>query len=69
MEDKLLVKTDDNLSEVLFVEDEEYIFAYETQEDNNFISLTMPVRNKSWNSKQLHPIFEMHLPEEGIYSQ
>jgi len=68
MEDKLLVKTDDNLSGVLFVEDEEYIFAYKTQEDNNFISLTMPVRNKSWNSKELHPIFEMHLPEGYLLS-
>jgi len=68
MEDKLLVKTDDNLSGVLFVEEEEYIFAYETQEDNIFISLTMPVRNKSWNSKELHPIFEMHLPEGYLLS-
>jgi len=28
----------------------------------------MPVRNKSWNSKQLHPIFEMHLPEGYLLS-
>ena len=68
MENKLLVQTDDNLSGLLFVEDEEYIFSYETQEDKNFISLTMPVRNKSWNSKQLHPIFEMHLPEGYLLS-
>ena len=33
MKDNLLVKTDDNLSGLLFVEDEEYIFSYETQED------------------------------------
>ena len=68
MKDKLLVKTDDNLSGLLSIENEEYIFSYETTEDKNFISLTMPVRNKSWNSKQLHPIFEMHLPEGYLLS-
>lgn len=68
MKNKLLVKTDDTLTGLLFVEDKEYIFSYETQEDKNFISLTMPVRHKSWNSKELHPIFEMHLPEGYLLS-
>jgi len=68
MKNKLLVQTNDNLSGLLFVEDKEYIFSYETNENKNFISLTMPVRNKSWNSKLLHPIFEMHLPEGYLLS-
>lgn len=42
----------------------EYVFNYTPATNkHNFISLTMPVREKSYLSYQLHPIFEMHLPE------
>jgi len=68
MNDNLIVNTNDNLSGLLSIEHNEYIFTYETQEDKNFISLTMPVRNKSWNNESLHPIFEMHLPEGYLLS-
>ena len=68
MEDNLIVKVDKNISGTLSFEKDEYIFSYETNDNNNFISLTMPIRNKSWDSKLLHPIFEMHLPEGYLLS-
>jgi len=68
MNDNLVVNTNDNLSGLLSLENNEYTFSYETTDEKNFISLTMPVRNKSWDSKQLHPIFEMHLPEGYLLS-
>jgi serine/threonine-protein kinase HipA len=68
MKDKLTVKTNQNISGSLYFENEEYIFSYNTKDNNNFISLTMPVRNKSWDNKLLHPIFEMHLPEGYLLS-
>jgi len=33
-----------------------------------FVSLTMPIRSKSYVNHQLHPIFEMHLPEGYLLS-
>lgn len=37
--------------------------AEDTDLDNAFISLTMPVRKRSYVHYGLHPVFEMHLPE------
>lgn len=50
-------------------EHKQAIFNYlpETPHDQ-FISLTMPVRAKSYAHPQLHPIFEMHLPEGYLKS-
>lgn len=66
--DSLNVKVDSKSIGTLCFEKEEYIFSYDTQNVNSYISLTMPVRNKSWSSKKLHPIFEMHLPEGYLLS-
>lgn len=46
----------------------QYIFAYDpaaTRPDSQ-ISLTMPIRLESWNSRDLHPIFQMNLPEGAL---
>jgi serine/threonine-protein kinase HipA len=68
MSDFLTVKVDSKISGVLSFEENEYIFSYKTEDKKDFISLTMPVRAKSWNSKNLHPLFEMHLPEGYLLS-
>lgn len=68
MSDFLTVKVDSKTSGVLSFEENEYIFSYKTEDKKDFISLTMPVRAKSWNSKALHPLFEMHLPEGYLLS-
>ena len=49
----------------LSYEDEQYVFNYK---DNvsSVVSLTMPIRKSSWNSKKLHPIFEMNMPEGAL---
>ena len=55
----------------IFVENEKYIFSYIHENNinqNDFISLTMPVRNEQYINNQLHPIFEMHLPEGYLLS-
>ncbi len=47
----------------------EYIFNYDTTVNQDaFISLTMPVRAKSYVLPRLLPIFEMHLPEGYLLS-
>ena len=52
----------------LVFENNEYIYSYTSDDKNDYISLTMPVRVKSYANKQLHPIFEMHLPEGYLLS-
>jgi serine/threonine-protein kinase HipA len=49
----------------LAYEDEKYIFNY-TSDAKDVVSLTMPIRSASWNSKKLHPIFQMNLPEGAL---
>jgi serine/threonine-protein kinase HipA len=49
-------------------ENGEYVFTYSASRNDDFISLTMPVRAKSYLNDQLHPIFEMHLPEGYLLS-
>lgn len=52
----------------LLLEDNEYIYSYIGDDKNDYISLTMPVRAKNYVNNQLHPIFEMHLPEGYLLS-
>lgn len=52
----------------LIKENEDFIFSYEASNQNEFISLIMPVRKKPYIHKKLHPIFEMHLPEGYLLS-
>jgi len=46
-------------------EDHKYIFNY-TNEAKDLVSLTMPVRAESWKSRELHPIFQMNMPEGAL---
>lgn len=44
-----------------------YVFAYSPEAGADVqISLTMPVRLASWLSRELHPIFQMNLPEGAL---
>jgi serine/threonine-protein kinase HipA len=53
-----------NPTGVLLKEGREFIFNYSDQAaQEHFISLTMPVRAKGYVHPQMHPIFEMNLPE------
>jgi len=46
---------------------QEYVFAYSQDADTGAqVSLTMPVRLESWVSRELHPIFQMNLPEGAL---
>jgi serine/threonine-protein kinase HipA len=46
---------------------QEYVFAYSPDaEAEAQVSLTMPVRLESWLSRDLHPIFQMNLPEGAL---
>lgn len=66
--DELKVKVDNSHTGTLLYEEDEYLFTYDTQCKDDFISLTMPVRKKPYIHKYLHPIFEMHLPEGYLLS-
>lgn len=48
--------------------DLKHVFAYDTRANNltNQVSLTMPIRLESWQSRDLHPIFQMNLPEGAL---
>lgn len=52
-----LVETDDGLYE--FTYDADYILKY----PNDFITFTMPVREKTYTDKRLFPFFEGLIPE------
>lgn len=46
---------------------QEYVFAYSHDARSDAqVSLTMPVRLASWTSRELHPIFQMNLPEGAL---
>jgi len=68
MADKLNIKVDNKQIGKLLKENDEYLFSYEVEDKQSYISLTMPVRQKSFIYKKLHPIFEMHLPEGYLLS-
>lgn len=68
MENKLFVEVNKKGAGQLLKENDEYLFVYTTQDKNDFISLTMQVRTKTYTNKYLHPIFEMHLPEGYLLS-
>ena len=68
MKDDLRVKVENVKVGTLHFENGEYIFSYDTQKEDKFISLTMLVRAKDYLHVKLHPIFEMHLPEGYLLS-
>lgn len=43
----------------------QYVFGYDSRAPE-VVSLTMPVRRQSWVSDELHPIFQMNLPEGAL---
>ncbi|ACD97387.1 type II toxin-antitoxin system HipA family toxin [Trichlorobacter lovleyi] len=47
----------------------DYVFTYDLATANSSVaqvSLTMPLRLESWTSRDLHPIFQMNLPEGAL---
>jgi serine/threonine-protein kinase HipA len=46
----------------------QYVFAYDLGVESPVaqVSLTMPVRLDSWTSRDLHPVFQMNLPEGAL---
>ena len=65
MNNNLKVFINENHSGNLTYEDEKYVFNYEIK-TKDAVSLTMPIRSASWNSKKLHPIFQMNMPEGAL---
>jgi len=62
----LTVWIDDFLTGSLAQEEKrKYVFAYEKKIEEA-VSLTMPVRLESWVSPELHPVFQMNLPEGDL---
>ena len=57
------------LAGLLTREGRDYVFTYQTMDPSCFVSLTMPVRNKSYvfPRDQLHPIFNQFLPEGYLF--
>ena len=43
----------------------QYVFNYH-DDAKEVVSLTMPVRSESWTSIELHPIFQMNMPEGAL---
>lgn len=64
-QDKLKVYLNKTQNGNLAYEEEQYTFNY-TSDAQDVVSLTMPIRSASWNSKKLHPIFQMNLPEGAL---
>ena len=64
-EDNLKVYINKSHSGNLVFEDEKYVFNY-LDIAKDVVSLTMPIRSSSWDSKKLHPIFQMNLPEGAL---
>lgn len=64
-DDKLKVYINKTHSGNLLFEDEKYVFNY-LEDAKNIVSLTMPIRSASWDSKKLHPVFQMNMPEGAL---
>jgi len=65
MNDKLKVYINKTPNGNLAFEEDKYIFNY-SNDTKDLVSLTMPIRSSSWDSKKLHPIFQMNLPEGAL---
>lgn len=63
--DNLKVYINKSYAGDVFLENEKYSFNYDSNAQN-IVSLTMPIRNTSWISKKLHPIFQMNMPEGAL---
>lgn len=58
MNNNLKVFINKTNSGILSFENEQYVFNYK-ESVSDVVSLTIPIRSVSWNSKKLHPIFQM----------
>lgn len=65
MSNNLKVFINKTHSGTLSLENEQYVFNY-IESAKDVVSLTMPIRKASWNSKKLHPIFQMNMPEGAL---
>jgi len=65
MNDNLKVYINKTYNGNLSFEDDKYIFNY-NENAKELVSLTMPIRSASWDSKKLHPIFQMNMPEGAL---
>lgn len=69
MGDGLKVCVSSRMTGHLVREHKQFIFNYNANaRADDAVSLTMPVRHQSYTHDQLHPIFEMHLPEGYLRS-
>lgn len=69
MDDGLKVCVSSRMTGRLVREHKQFIFNYNANaQADDAVSLTMPVRHASYTHHQLHPIFEMHLPEGYLRS-
>lgn len=59
------IYTNSDKAGVLALESNKYVFTYDAKAPS-IVSVTMPIRNESWTSAKLHPIFEMNLPEGAL---
>lgn len=66
--EKLSVWADEKPAGLLArVSGHKYVFCYDQAAvADSKVSLTMPIRLESWNSSDLHPIFQMNLPEGAL---
>ncbi len=65
MKDNVKVYVNKTPSGDVSKEGNRYIFNYH-EEARDIVSLTMPIRRESWISPELHPIFQMSLPEGAL---
>jgi len=69
MTEKLAVWASNLQPGFLARESGQYVFAYDAVKwasPDPQVSLTMPVRLESWSSRDLHPIFQMNMPEGAL---
>jgi serine/threonine-protein kinase HipA len=65
----LLVNTPEGHSGRVLTSTADFIFRYEDALPDRAISLSMPVRPDEFRRRDLHPIFQMNLPEGFILEQ
>ena len=65
IDSSLSVFVNQELTGSLSLENYQYIFNYRDKA-KDLVSLTMPIRAQSWDSIDLHPIFQMNMPEGAL---
>ncbi len=66
----LKVSTPEGPSGRLFSSADDYLFRYQEGADARAaVSLLMPVRQEEYRHRELHPIFQMNLPEGYVLEQ